>query len=220
MITENLHCNYVIQLKANQTNLNKMIKSELGNADTWIVEDSAIAAKANSDKAKNTIDPVLISEQASTSNDTYELFEKNHGRHSFWKTSVYNVSCLQDPKKILSSWKSINTIICVQRIVTHTHPKNKKKDYNSRAYYISNRTDLTAKEFHVGIRGHWSIENGLHYEKDVVLNEDKNRIQDKSAAVVISTFNSFVINFLRMIGFDGIKDAAIKFGFNFKELVF
>lgn len=199
-----------------------MIKNELDNADTWVVEDLEMAEETSSGKSENTANSVVVSEQVTTppSNDTYELFEKNHGRHSFWKSSVYKASSLHDPKKILSSWKGINTIICVQRIVTHTNLKNKKKDYNSKAYYISNRTDLTAKEFHEGIRGHWGIENGLHYEKDVVLNEDKNRIKNKSSAVIVSTFNSFAINFLRMIGFNGIKDATTKFGFNFKELVF
>lgn len=171
---------------------------------------------------ENTTDSVAMVKATATtiSNDIFEISEKNHGRHSFWKTSVYAASSFQDSKKILSSWVGINTIICVQRIVTHTDQKNKKKDYNSRAYYVSNRTDLSAKESHKGIRGHWGIENGLHYEKDVVLNEDKNRIQEKSAAVIISIFNTIAINILRMFGFKGIKDGTIKFGHTFKELVF
>lgn len=262
IIANTLKFNYVVQLKGNQINLNKMIKNGLKNkqdslseniANSVSVIEQAIAASSESafdtasqetttcleniaNSAMQVNQEAITVDLASTTNlplaaetptelanqpvSFYEHSEENHGRHSQWRVSVYEVSSIPDPQKVLSSWTSIKTVICVQRIVEHTSKKNKKKDYNSKAYYISNHTSLNAEEFHKGIRGHWSIENGLHYEKDVVLNEDKNRIKNKSASPIFSTFNTFAINFLRILNFKGIRDATIKFGFNFKELLF
>ena len=173
---------------------------------------------------ENKEDAMLIEqateEQVVKPLDFYEESEKNHGRHSNWKVSIFDSHSIPDTKGVLSLWSELNTVVCIQRTVVHTNPKNTKNDRCNKAYYISNRTDLTAKEFAKGIRKHWAIENGLHYEKDVVLNEDKNRIKNCNAAVVIAVFNTFAINFLRMLGFHGISDATIKFGFNFKELLF
>ena len=248
MIANVLNFSYVVQLKGSQVKLNAMIKKGLenaGNIPTEMIANSVTVIEqaigctldsppitkqeASTVCLENTANSPLVSEPEGKAISVakqplplsfYEQSEKNHGRHSQWKVSVYEVSSIPDPQKILSLWTSIRTVICVHRIIEHTSPKNKKKDYNKKAYYISNHTNLSAEQFHKGIRGHWSIENGLHYEKDVVLNEDKNRIKNKAAAPIFSTFNTVAINFLRMLNFKGIRDATIKFGFNFKELLF
>ncbi|MDZ8066276.1 MAG: ISAs1 family transposase [Nostoc sp. DedQUE08] len=51
--------------------------------------------------------------------------------------------------------------------------------------YISSIVS-TAKEFAHGIRGHWGIENRLHWVKDVVLNEDNSTIRMGKAPANLS----------------------------------
>ncbi|NES25846.1 MAG: transposase [Symploca sp. SIO3E6] len=64
-----------------------------------------------------------------------------------------------------------------------------------------------SKEFAHGIRGHWGIENRLHWVKDVVLNEDLSTIHMGDAPANISVVRAIVLNVLRRNGYDSITTA-------------
>lgn len=59
-------------------------------------------------------------------------------------------------------WRRLRTFLKVTRWGTR-----EGKAYERVGYYISDLC-LTAREFAEGIRRHWSIENCLHWVKDVV----------------------------------------------------
>ena len=47
------------------------------------------------------------------------------------------------------------------------------------------------------IRGHWSIENGLHWVLDVVFREDARRLYDRTAAENVGLLNRLAVSLLR-----------------------
>lgn len=47
-------------------------------------------------------------------------------------------------------------------------------------------------------RGHWSIENGLHYVRDVTFQEDRCQIRTKSAPRILATLRNLVIGIFRL----------------------
>jgi len=49
-------------------------------------------------------------------------------------------------------------------------------------------------------RGHWGIENGLHYVKDVTLGENRTLIHGEQGPTVLSTLRDTAINLLRLAG--------------------
>jgi len=49
--------------------------------------------------------------------------------------------------------------------------KREGKNFEEKAYFISSER-LFAEAFLKAIQGHWSIENQLHWVKDVTLKED------------------------------------------------
>ncbi|MFN6483435.1 MULTISPECIES: ISAs1 family transposase [unclassified Nostoc] len=63
------------------------------------------------------------------------------------------------------------------------------KPYHDIACYISSLI-CTAQEFAQGIRGHWGIENRLHWVKDVVLNEDRSTIHLGNAPANLSVLRA------------------------------
>lgn len=210
----NIH--YVIQLKANQTKLNATVKDCLEAKNS--VNEQEVVLEENKEDCK-------LIEQATQADsvcplDSCEQTEKNHGRHSKWKASVYNASDIPDPKGVLPLWQGLASIIAVERTVIHTNPKHAKKNYCSTSYYLSDVRGKSAAFFLKGIREHWAIENNLHWEKDTALNEDKNRIKHPVAATFFSMINTFAVNFLHTLGFKGIKTGITFFRFNFKQLVF
>jgi predicted transposase YbfD/YdcC len=78
-------------------------------------------------------------------------------------------------------------------------------------------TNLTAKQASPKAllalnRGHWSIENSLHYVRDVTLREDASRVRKGNGSQVMATFRNTVISLLRQTGTrkiaSGVRDLA------------
>ena len=49
-------------------------------------------------------------------------------------------------------------------------------------------------------RGHWSIENQLHYVRDVTMKEDASQVRSDSAPTVMTALRNTVISLLRKNG--------------------
>jgi hypothetical protein len=56
-------------------------------------------------------------------------------------------------------------------------------------------------------RQHWSIENGLHYRRDVTFKEDRCRLKSAQAAECLAIFNNLAIGLLRWLGWDNLARA-------------
>lgn len=54
------------------------------------------------------------------------------------------------------------------------------------------------------VRGHWSIENRLHYVRDVTFGEDKSQVRTGSAPEVMAALRNVVIGVLRAAGWTNI----------------
>jgi predicted transposase YbfD/YdcC len=67
---------------------------------------------------------------------------------------------------IAQDWLGLRRFIRVQRQGTR-----QGKPYTQCSYYITSLA-TTAQQFAAGIRGHWGIENRLHWVKDVIFRED------------------------------------------------
>jgi len=50
-------------------------------------------------------------------------------------------------------------------------------------------------------RGHWTIENGLHYVKDVTMGEDKSTIHCENGPKIMAALRNSVVSLLRHAGF-------------------
>ena len=79
-------------------------------------------------------------------------------------------------------------------------------------YFITSvpRTVAGASELLPPTRGHWSIENGSHYVRDVSFGEDASRIRKGSGPEVMAAFRNAAIGFLRSTGVTNIAAALRK----------
>ena len=93
---------------------------------------------------------------------TKETVEKDHGRLERRTYSLLtDLSWEEDREK----WANLNGIGMV-----HTHIREKDTSREERRYYITSLTDVA--EFSDAVRKHWSIENQLHWNLDVIFRED------------------------------------------------
>jgi hypothetical protein len=57
-------------------------------------------------------------------------------------------------------------------------------------------------------RGHWGIENKLHWTRDTVFKEDASTLRSKTAQSINAACNSFTIFLLKQAGFQSITHAT------------
>jgi predicted transposase YbfD/YdcC len=67
-----------------------------------------------------------------------------------------------------------------------------------RRSYISSRA-LSATAFAEAVRGHWAIENNLHWTLDVIFNEDRSRLRIGHGAKNMAVVRHFALNLVRQI---------------------
>lgn len=141
--------------------------------------------------------------------DYFEEHQKDHGRSSSWFVHVYDAQS----SPVAKEWKNLTRFIHV-----HKRTVEKGKEKHSNRLYISDLHSCDAQKFHQGIRGHWSIENSLHWVKDVVHNEDKNGIKTANGPMNYAVFSSIAINIHRKEGEHSITESQAKFNANVKKL--
>jgi predicted transposase YbfD/YdcC len=124
----------------------------------------------------------------------YESQDLSHGRKIMRKIEVFDGSLIQH-----KSYPHIASFIKVSR-----SGKRGQKNYQQTLYYVSSLL-LSAEIFAKRIKGHWLIENRLHWVKDVIYSEDKLKIKDFQAVNNFSSLITIVLNFYRILGFISIK---------------
>ena len=85
--------------------------------------------------------------------------------------------------------------------------KNKAKTSIETSFYLSTK-QLSATKYCTGIRGHWSIENSLHYVKDVTFKEDLSKTKNRNAVINKSIILNLVLNFFRKLNYKTIPQAV------------
>ena len=113
---------------------------------------------------------------------------KGHGRED---TVAY--FHLKVPKSLpgRSLWKSLRTIgVAIRTNVTDG------RETNDIRFFISSLR-LGVKQFAKACRGHWGIENSLHWCLDVTFREDESRVRDRQAADNLAWLKRFAISLLK-----------------------
>lgn len=139
---------------------------------------------------------------------TYFSNEWSRGRHEQRTVEVF-----LPPATLTDTWAGLKRLIHVERMICRKGNVSQKQ-----SYYISSVGVDHAEVFAKGIRGHWSIENRLHWVKDVIQHEDRSGIRKGNGVETLSLLKNIAINMCREHGFDSIKAAAIHFASNVKEL--
>lgn len=118
----------------------------------------------------------------------YEEVLKGHGRVD--RLLYYQLSA---PASLpgRKSWKGLRTIGMAIRI-----SQQNGKETSEVRYYISSLR-LGVRRFAESVRGHWGIENTLHWCLDVTFREDESRLRNRQAADNIAWLKRFAISLFK-----------------------
>ena len=119
--------------------------------------------------------------------DSYTTQESGHGRK---ETRHYHI--ITDPKEMpsRSEWKNLNVIgMC------YSETERDGKISSEVRYFIGSRK-ASAKVYGNALRGHWGIENKLHWQLDVSLGEDDNRVSKRHGAENLALVRRLALSLL------------------------
>ena len=137
--------------------------------------------------------------------------EKGHGRVE--KRHVMLYALPKSVRKHLQEWTGIRQFVKI-----HRSGLRNNRPFQENAYFITSTKSKKVKQIAIGIRGHWGIENSLHWVKDVIMNEDINKIKGQNAPENQSILKNIVINIYRANGHKSVKYATIAFANLINEL--
>jgi predicted transposase YbfD/YdcC len=92
-----------------------------------------------------------------------------------------------------AAWLGVLTIVMVTRVVWCEATGVESLEVS---YFLSSLPP-NARRIGSAIRGHWSIENGLHWVLDVVFREDARRVYDRTTAENVAFLNRLALSLLR-----------------------
>ena len=122
------------------------------------------------------------------SEETFSV-EKEHGRIDGREYHVLPAGALSEQ---FPEWKALKSV----GVAISYRIENMEKFSMEYRYYISS-AELTPEQFASAVRGHWAIENSLHWVLDVVMNEDACQIYRGDAPQILACARHMAQNMLR-----------------------
>lgn len=152
-----------------------------------------IALKANQPTLCRTLEQL---QQTTACSSQIQRVDTSHNRHVHRRVSVYPA-----PSKLRCHWKGLKCLIWVER-----WGMREGQFFEEHSGYISN-LELDAAQFLQHIQQHWTIENRLHWVRDVTFEEDKAR-PGGTAPVLWAILNCFLITIVRQLSFRTIPQGV------------
>jgi predicted transposase YbfD/YdcC len=153
--------------------------------------DYVLAVKLNQptlyEQVTEAIDAGL--EQDAAQIDEHRTEETGHGRQEIRTYAVFPAPETVDPE---GQWRDL----CAVGVTFSERTDSRGHSSLEGRYYILSRL-LSAEEFAGAVRGHWGIENHLHWQLDVSFREDDCRVRTGHAAANLSVIRRFALGLLK-----------------------
>ena len=161
---------YVLALKGNQANLHRAVVDYV----TGHMENDS-----SDIEVRKHVEHVEHVEQVD-----------GHGRTD--EITYYQLPVPKD-LPVKNDWQNLRTIGVAIR-----HSETSRGETNDVRFYISS-LKLSVKRFAACVRGHWGIENTLHWCLDVTFREDENRVRNRTLANNLAWLKRFAISLLKQV---------------------
>lgn len=173
--------------------------------------DYVLAVKGNQPTLRDGIESFFMAHLSDefdrVKSSRHETHETGHGRE---ERRTYYVCDAPKDLPDAHRWKQLKRIG-----VTISHVLRGDQWSTEVRYYIMSKK-LTAKRFADAVRGHWSIENSLHWQLDVTFGEDNSRVRQGHADTNCSLLRRTALSLLKheKTAKVGVKNKRLMAGWN------
>lgn len=157
--------------------------------------DYLLAVKANQPTLRAEIERYFNDAPADSLDESVD-FDKAHGRIEERAVTVSRETGWLAGQRRFPGELRLPDAGTIVRVRSRTGLKDKSR-FDTR-YYVSSAT-LGAKQAAHAVRGHWAIENALHWTLDVIFNDDQSRLRKGHGAVNMAIVRHFAINLVRSV---------------------
>jgi predicted transposase YbfD/YdcC len=171
--------------------------------------DYVLAVKENQPalhaKVSSLLDEAILDDFEGMRHASHESSDDNHGRvetRRVWITDEVNhLGSLNE------QWPGLSSLAAVESMRQVLAGKASIE----RRYFISSLKELDAEHMATAVRGHWAVENKLHWQLDVSFREDERRIRKDHGPENYSRLCRIALNLLK-------QDRSVKIGIHGKRL--
>jgi predicted transposase YbfD/YdcC len=168
-----------------------------------------LAVKANQPalhaKVRAVLDEAILDRFAGMSHGRHEETCGGHGRVEVRRAWVTDEVTWLGPE-LLALWPGLASIAAVECDRTVAGGRRSVE----RRYFITGLPGTDAAAVLAAVRGHWGIENKLHWQLDVSFREDECRVRIGHGAENLSRLRRLALNLLK-------RDKSVKIGINGKR---
>jgi predicted transposase YbfD/YdcC len=125
-----------------------------------------------------------------------ETVDKDHGRLELRTCTVSHVVGWYNSERSYPGAPRFPQLVTIAMVESRTERGDKLQ--TEQRCYISSRS-LSAAAFAQVVRGHWAIENNLHWTLDVTFNEDQSRLRAGHGAKNMAIIRHFALNLVRQV---------------------
>ena len=154
-----------------------------------------LAVKSNQPTLRTEIEAYFASAPAEVL-DTANEWDKGHGRIEERTVTVSREADWLGGNRRFPGELRLPGVMTIIKVRSRTELKDRCR--TDTRYYISS-ADLTAQAAAEAVRGHWGIENRLHWVLDVVFGDDQARLRTGHGANNMAVVRHFAINLVRAI---------------------
>jgi predicted transposase YbfD/YdcC len=160
--------------------------------------DYVISVKGNQDKLEDAVHEAFTEAfDGDEEVKTRETHEHGHGRT---ETRLYTVIQVPETFAEREKWEGLKSLAMVTREYQDTNGQT----HTGVRYYISSLPARRAKTIAKAVRGHWSVENQLHWAMDVAFGEDTNRSRQANSQANLGMLRRTALSLLKNAeGLDG-----------------
>jgi predicted transposase YbfD/YdcC len=158
--------------------------------------DYLLAVKANQPTLRIEIERYFDDAPADCL-DSFVDLDKAHGRIEERTVTVSREAGWLEGQRRFPGELRLPHVTTIVRVRSRTGLKDKSR-FDTR-YFIAS-ADLTAERAAHAVRGHWLVENALHWTLDVVFNDDQSRLRTGHGAHNMAIVRHFAINLIRTVG--------------------
>lgn len=146
-----------------------------------------LALKANQERLFEEVECAFRANRGLTAEDAWEYSRGRFEERRCWLLSAQ--ACIDE--SFLTQWPGLQTLVKIE--ARRTQAGSTQTEVR---YYISNEEEMNPRYYSKLVRGHWGIENHLHWHLDVTFREDACRVRRGHGPENLATLRKLALQLL------------------------